>query len=324
MKSLEIEINTHADLINKIAEKDCIKNRFIENTEESIWYDAMPTNRANSLSANKTIPWLSYENRKTINPDYKDTIISYALDDKGFRLYPNYTPTSDKLLHCYGCSYTFGFSVPDEDSWPLLLAQKLGNWKVKNYGMPGEGAWAIARSCYQVISSLKKENYPDVVYIMFPEPHREECIGNREYAASCYPLVYNNKEVPTLNDLKSILNVNEKDIHTSRDQKKIFYYDYVSLIYCFFETVTAYKFIEEFLASKNIQWYWYSWSWIYPKLDKNIITEFLGNNTILDEFGVKNILKKTKGRDMTHVGRNYYVEIADNFAKLYELSKKSI
>lgn len=65
----------------------------------------------------------------------------YTLTDRNRRVMPpaNVDPSADLLL--FGCSFTFGFGLNDEETWPWLLAKDLGpSWRVENYAYSGFGA----------------------------------------------------------------------------------------------------------------------------------------------------------------------------------------
>lgn len=65
----------------------------------------------------------------------------YTLDEKGRRVTPvaNAKPLADILL--FGCSFTFGFGLEDDDTWPWKLGQLLGpEWRIYNYAYSGFGA----------------------------------------------------------------------------------------------------------------------------------------------------------------------------------------
>lgn len=65
----------------------------------------------------------------------------YTLNAKNHRITP---PANDKPLAelmIFGCSFTFGYGLNDDQTWPWLLAKELGPaWKVENYGSNGFGA----------------------------------------------------------------------------------------------------------------------------------------------------------------------------------------
>lgn len=66
--------------------------------------------------------------------------VRYGFDARGRRM----TPTSDARpqaeLLLFGCSYTFGHGLENEDTWAWKLGKLLGSeWRVSNYGFSGFG-----------------------------------------------------------------------------------------------------------------------------------------------------------------------------------------
>lgn len=65
----------------------------------------------------------------------------YTFDQMNRRIMPKADahPAADLLT--FGCSFTFGYALQDEQTWPWLLAKDLGpSWKVENYAYNGFGA----------------------------------------------------------------------------------------------------------------------------------------------------------------------------------------
>lgn len=274
--------------------------------------------------ANQTHTYLTGENKDYVNPAYKGIELTYNFDQYGFRHYPNYKPTSNKKVFCYGCSMTFGFSAPEEHNWVYLLANKLGSWQVKNYGVPAAGAGQIARTCYQSITMLDKKDYPDVVYVFLPDLFRTEYIGNINNKPANFLLNMHLGRYPTLDHLINAKKDFEVDTHLFKNseihKKMLNYYEYSSGVHSFFETVRSLALIKEVLESRNIPWFWYSWSHSIASLKKETIEFFLGSNTLFDENGLLmiEISDERKGRDGTHVGLEYSDELSELFLNLYK------
>lgn len=65
----------------------------------------------------------------------------YTLDEKNRRITPKANPNPEADLLLFGCSFTFGFGMNDDQTWPWLLAKDLGpDWRVVNYAYSGFGA----------------------------------------------------------------------------------------------------------------------------------------------------------------------------------------
>ena len=302
----------------------------------NIWRKITPKSKYYLPHANSTLKYTNGEIRDYVNPVYKDIDITYSIDENGFRHYPNYSPTSSKKIYVFGCSMTFGVSAPDEHTWPFLLANKFGGWQLKNYGIPGIGAGQIARVCYQAISSLKKEDYPDVVYVLLPDVFRTEYIGNEENRHVYSQINLHTLKYPTLKDVikekydpnNTYQYISGNTLEENIEGKIYSYYNFTSAAHCFFETVKAFKLIQETLESRGIRWFWYTWSPFFYKFKSKTTTTFFSNNTLMDENGFFIIERgeHRTGRDGTHVGYEYSNELADAFLNLhntYETNKKS-
>lgn len=322
-----VDLKTEYSSLNKSLEKNIkyFKKFWTKNTHpESFTYIKF---------ANSTQNYLTGENKNFTNPVYKNVEITYNFDQYGFRHYPNYKPTSSKKVFCYGCSMTFGFSTPDEHNWVYLLANKLGSWQVKNYGIPAAGASQIARTCYQSIAMLDKKDYPDAVYIFLPDLFRTEHIGMVDTKPTNFLINLHLGRYPTLSRLIEAKKEFEVDTHNYKNPdiyKKILnYYEYTSGVHSFFETVHALTLIKETLEARNIPWFWYTWSHSLASLKKETIELFLGSNTLFDADGllVLELTEERKGRDGTHVGFDYSNELSDHFLNLYknyELTKNPL
>jgi len=242
--------------------------------------------------------------------------VHYTFDQNGFRLYPNYQPRSSKKVFCFGCENTFGRSMSDEDTWPLLLAKELGGWNVKNFGCEGDSVESIARTCYQVIEAIETEEYPDAVFILLPDFFREEYNGNMEDRIIQMNINLLDHQIP-LEALKSKLGVNTENMHDIDYAKITSYYDYTSSVFGFYSIAEPCKLIEQTLLEKNIKWFWYSYFPLYYKVEKKIISNYIGSNTLLGEEHMTNIFGK---ETITVLSKEEHKLLSQNFSNLYENS----
>lgn len=60
-------------------------------------------------------------------------------DAQGYRPVPRQPATGDKVLAVYGCSFTFGWGLPVEETFCSRLQTMLPQWRVENHGMSGFG-----------------------------------------------------------------------------------------------------------------------------------------------------------------------------------------
>lgn len=283
---------------------------------DSVWTNTLPKNQSYVNYSGSSIEWAHGENKDKLNPVYKDIPITYSIGERGYRVYPNYKPVSSKKIYTFGCSMTFGQSAPDQHTWPLLLAEKLDFCHVSNFGTPAAGAGEISRVCYQTIATLKKEEYPDAVFILLPETFRTEFIGNEKNRPHKFSINIHMGKYPTKESLQNVKHEHPVDIF--RKSKELAYYEYTCAVNSFFDTVKSIKFIKEFLNNRNIPWFWYTW---YPPLlslkKETIQKYFPTDNTLMEEAGLM-FFERDAGRDGTHAGYGYNNKLAEEFAKLYK------
>lgn len=67
--------------------------------------------------------------------------VKYTFNSDGWRIMPDGDPDAKNDLLLFGCSFTFGIGLEDEQTWPWKLAKLLGrDWQVDNYSA---GGWSI-------------------------------------------------------------------------------------------------------------------------------------------------------------------------------------
>lgn len=67
--------------------------------------------------------------------------VKYSMNKDGRRALPASGAVARNELLLFGCSFTFGHGLNDEDTWAYKLARDLGpDWKVENYSQSGFGA----------------------------------------------------------------------------------------------------------------------------------------------------------------------------------------
>lgn len=65
----------------------------------------------------------------------------YSFDKNGWRIMPARNANAENNLILFGCSFTFGYGLEDEQTWPWRLAKLLGpDWKLENYSAIGYSA----------------------------------------------------------------------------------------------------------------------------------------------------------------------------------------
>jgi hypothetical protein len=79
------------------------------------------------------------EPNATLAKDVLGRRVVMDVDDQGYRPVPGQPAIGDKLLAVYGCSFTFGWALPVEETFCALLQAMLPGWRVENHGMSGFG-----------------------------------------------------------------------------------------------------------------------------------------------------------------------------------------
>lgn len=72
-----------------------------------------------------------------------------------------------------GCSHTYGVGVKKDEAWPALLG-------ANNLGVPGISTDHIARN----INKYLEQYEPDIIYVLWPDWTRFECVINGKYLQS--------------------------------------------------------------------------------------------------------------------------------------------
>ena len=154
------------------------------------------------LGHNTILSSLPNENLRDINPAYKDVDIKYYINSKGYRYYPDKSVKKNKKAFCFGCSFTLGHGLPDNETWPYILGEKLGEeWSVENYGKSGASFEEITRIFYQVIKNTPADQMPDAVFFLFPELTRKSYIGNIENTPVHAGIVFEQHPDATINSI---------------------------------------------------------------------------------------------------------------------------
>jgi hypothetical protein len=103
------------------------------------------------------------------NPDF-----GYRLNSDSFRGEHFKTLNKDNYnVLALGCSYTFGYGLPEELSWPFLLEKNLKNnipnIKMFNLGSPGLSIDVIIKNLLVFIS---KYGVPNAIFALLPDMNR--------------------------------------------------------------------------------------------------------------------------------------------------------
>ncbi|MFC2163346.1 hypothetical protein ACFLRF_06670 [Candidatus Altiarchaeota archaeon] len=84
-----------------------------------------------------------------------------------------------KKLWVFGCSFTFGQSVNDDETYPWLLNSRLKGWDVINFGVP---AYGTLQSLIQLENELGSGAMPDAVILTYASFHDARNVYSRAYS----------------------------------------------------------------------------------------------------------------------------------------------
>lgn len=100
-------------------------------------------------------------------------------DSAGFRI-TSHEERADSLdrpeIWIFGCSFTHGFGVNDEDNYPWMLQERFPDYKVRNYGMDGYGS---LQSLHLLRRELETKPAPKLVILAYGAFHDQRNTSNR-------------------------------------------------------------------------------------------------------------------------------------------------
>jgi hypothetical protein len=285
--SLNIIDRSPTFIWNKMKEeffKFTFNSKVFYNSWENLDFDGKIVETLQWYQGDSLENYLEYGNR-----DYENQTIFYEMNEYGFRTSSKTNEIKkDKNIACFGCSQTLGEGLHFEETWPYALNEMLGNeWNVKNYGWGAASNDMIARLVYNY--TLK--NKPNFICILFSEVMRMEMFSDKnEIFNNCLPTEKSNFICEWTNDYISI------------DSEENGIYNFIK----------NFKFIDSICKSKNIPWYWSTWSipiiFSPDEFKKRILN--IDNYCKLND-DVESYLDVA--RDGEHFGRKSCKEIAKGF-----------
>jgi hypothetical protein len=89
----------------------------------------------------------------------------------------NLTSTKPSIAFL-GCSFTYGYGISDQQTFPYLVQQKLENYDVLNFAIPGTGT---IHSLLTLEEKIRKNDLPDIVILCFADFHLERDLLSESY-----------------------------------------------------------------------------------------------------------------------------------------------
>lgn len=91
------------------------------------------------------------------------------------------TKPNDSLPACwiFGCSFTYGWGVNDEESFPFQLQQRIPENQIINFGIPGQG---IYQNLLALERELPKGRSPRTIVLAYADFHDERNVLSKNFA----------------------------------------------------------------------------------------------------------------------------------------------
>jgi hypothetical protein len=238
---------------------------------------------------------------------YPDPLISYKINNYGYRCDDITVEDSTNNFIFSGCSNTFGIGVPLESIWAHQLNEELGGEKFINLGMNSGSHKTIVFDIFRYIKNFGK---PKGVFVLFPNMERH--IGfNVDKDKNIFVLVYRNPK--GREDMQKCLDAIPEDV-------------------AFFEFYHTVMMLEDYLEALGIPLVWATWD---KKLNENILrTKGFKNHVNTQNFDIfdkTDAIGKPKkfdndywtiARDFSHMGTKshmfYYQLLIDAWRERYE------
>jgi hypothetical protein len=109
--------------------------------------------------------------------NWEVTDITYHINNLGYRSEHDYIQDTECNI-AIGCSYTFGYGMPEDKIWPNILNKKLKtDLPMYNLGVNG----ASPEECYRVLKGFLDKVKAKTVYCLLPYIHRRSMFLNNRW-----------------------------------------------------------------------------------------------------------------------------------------------
>jgi hypothetical protein len=308
-------MNSNKNFIESLLEK-CETNILDYNKSKTFQKNKIPIPLSRIALPNTRYNWYFDDSEENFlerpHPEYLNGF-NYKFNNYGYRC-DDFDLENDKYkILTIGCSISFGFGLPYEETYSYILCKKLSekyNIDIKNYNLSHSGVSSdyISRLLFQTIDIIK----PNYVILFFPTFNRLE-----------------HENIPIHATLPDSFSRHFENDNASRLIKKIEMY--LDLLddsnYCFLNFVKNFNFIDEILKRRNSKWFWMCWD----KSIKNVLCkkDFLKNlenyisleNSNLSESFITDVVRELEhkpkqdknilARDWAHPGKDFNQFFAD-------------
>ena len=106
---------------------------------------------------------VTFEHKHSFNVTHlKNTLRATHLE------FANSEKTNKPEIWIFGCSFTYGWSLSDEDTFPWVLQEKLSAYEVVNFGVRG---YSTVQMLIQLKDAIEKRKKPDLVVVTYASFH---------------------------------------------------------------------------------------------------------------------------------------------------------
>ena len=242
------------------------------------------------------------------NHVYPDPLISYKINNYGYRSDDITEKDTSNNFIFSGCSNTFGIGVPVESIWAHQINEELGGEKFINIGMNSGSHKTIV---FDIFRHIKNFGKPKGVFVLFPNIERHIGFSPDEEDKNIFILVYRNPK--GREDMQKCFDAIPKDV----------------ALFEFYHTVMM---LEDYLEALGVPLVWATWD---EDLNKKILeTKGFRNYVNSKNFDIydrtTNLGKPEKfnnkywerARDLSHMGTKqhmfYYQLLIDAWRSRYE------
>ena len=246
---------------------------------------------------------------KAKNFNFSDPLISYKINNYGYRSDDMVKENAESNFLYNGCSNTFGIGVPLESVWAYQLNSFLSGEKFINLAINSGSYKTII---YDVFNYIRNFGKPKGVFLLFPNIERQ--------------ITFHQYDEETVFNIKVWNNDWENEKFSSVITEETNTFEFYSMV----------KMLEDYLGELNIPLIWSTWNY---KLEKKILSNNIFNNYICsDSFKVYEKVQDLGkpealdndywdvARDNSHLGSKYHLFYAllmhEEWKNKYEKNNK--
>lgn len=118
----------------------------------------------------KTYGYKMREGKFVINQD-EQLLWTSTQDKEGYRICSLLPNSTKPEIWVFGCSFTYGWGVNDEQTYPWLLQVALPDYTVKNYGVGGYSTYQNLLQLEDLLDSVETKGLPKLVVLSYSFLH---------------------------------------------------------------------------------------------------------------------------------------------------------